>query len=64
MNLNLRPPTANSPLFRHVIDQYKHREQEITCTCGWRGSSASPDGHTSEWKAHLASTRTPGSPKR
>jgi hypothetical protein len=51
-------------LFRHVIDQYKHREQEITCTCGWRGSSASPDGHTSEWKTHLAATRRPPNAKR
>jgi hypothetical protein len=62
MNLNLRPP-SNTALFRHVIDQYKHKSQEITCTCGWRGSSAAHDG-SSEWKAHLAATRPRGSSKR
>jgi hypothetical protein len=58
MNLNLRPPVPSNALFRHVIEQYKHRAQEITCTCGWHGSCASPDGQPSEWKAHLAATRS------
>ncbi len=49
---------------RHVIDEYKHRLQRVTCACGWQGSSASPDGVTSEWKSHLASTRPPGAPRR
>lgn len=54
-----RPP-AKPPVeepFKHVIDQYRHRAQEVTCTCGWRGSSASTDGFNSEWKAHLAANR-------
>jgi hypothetical protein len=64
MNLNLRPPVPADAMFRHVIDQYKHRAQEITCTCGWRGSSASPEGQPSEWKQHLAATRPPGASRR
>jgi hypothetical protein len=63
VNLNLRPPAPRDSLFRHVIDAYKHQSQEITCTCGWVGSCASPDGRTSDWKEHLASTR-PARPKR
>ena len=41
--MNSRPPikpaAANEP-FKHVIDEYKHQAQTITCTCGWHGSSA------------------------
>ena len=42
--MNSRPPVkpangANEP-FKHVIDEYKHQAQTITCTCGWHGSSA------------------------
>jgi hypothetical protein len=61
------PPPAARPRDdenRHVIEQYRHRIQTVTCTCGWEGSSASPDGITSEWKAHLASTRPPGASRR
>lgn len=58
MNLQpRRPPARADEPFRHLIDEYKHRAQTVTCTCGWRGSSASPDGRTSEWKDHLAATR-------
>ena len=42
-----------TPEFKHVIDEYKHRDQTVTCVCGWHGSSASPDGGPSEWNAHL-----------
>jgi hypothetical protein len=42
-----------TPEFKHVIDEYKHRDQTVTCVCGWHGSSASPDGQPSEWNAHL-----------
>jgi len=58
MNLQpRRPPGRADEPFRHLIDEYKHRLQTVTCTCGWHGSSASPDGRTSEWKEHLAATR-------
>ena len=44
--MNSRPPVkpaiANEP-FKHVIDEYKHQAQTITCTCGWHGSSATID---------------------
>jgi hypothetical protein len=58
----MRPPRptaqpANEP-FKHVIAEYKHQAQTITCTCGWHGKSSSPDGRTSEWTAHLAANRT------
>jgi hypothetical protein len=52
--LNSRPPVkpavANEP-FKHVIDEYKHQAQTITCTCGWHGSSATIDRGGSEWTA-------------
>ena len=47
---------ANEPL-KHVIAEYKHQAQTITCVCGWHGSSASSDGRTSEWTAHRAANR-------
>ena len=64
--MNGRPLSLSRPAnrsgepepLRHVIDQYKHREQTITCVCGWHGKSSSPDGRTSEWTTHLAAFRT------
>ena len=45
--VNSRPPVkpANGAVepFKHVIDEYKHQAQTITCTCGWHGSSATVD---------------------
>jgi len=59
--LNSRPPlksaTPVAEPFKHVIDEYKHRDQTITCTCGWRGSSATIDRGGSEWTAHLFEVR-------
>ena len=59
-SLNSRPPVkpaiANEP-FKHVIDEYKHQAQTITCTCGWHGSSATIDRGGSEWTAHLLEVR-------
>jgi len=49
---------------KHVIEEYKHRLQQVTCVCGWQGSSASSDGITSDWKTHLQSTRPPGASRR
>lgn len=58
--LNSRPPVkpavANEP-FKHVIDEYKHQAQTITCTCGWHGSSQAIDRGGSEWTAHLIEVR-------
>ena len=50
-------PRAPEPL-KHVIAEYKHQAQTITCVCGWHGKSSSLDGRTSEWTAHLAANRT------
>jgi hypothetical protein len=57
--LALIPPVKPGivPEFKHVIDQYKHKEQTVTCVCGWHGSSVVPDGGQSEWTAHLVSVR-------
>ncbi len=49
--------TVPEPEFKHVIDEYKHRDQTVTCVCGWHGSSATPDGQPSEWNAHLLLVR-------
>lgn len=59
VRVNSRPPVkpATPEPFKHVIDEYKHQAQTITCTCGWHGSSASPDGRGSEWTAHLFEVR-------
>ena len=60
VSVNTRPPaksaTATEP-FKHVIDEYKHRDQTITCTCGWHGSSAQIDRGPSEWTSHLIEVR-------
>jgi len=51
-----RPVIAAGP--RHVIAEYRHRLQMVTCECGWQGSSASPDTRPSEWSSHVAAHRT------
>lgn len=62
MNLQpRRPPGRADEPFRHLIDEYKHQTQTVTCTCGWQGSSASPDGRNSDWKDHLTATRVTAS---
>jgi hypothetical protein len=40
---------------KHVIEEYRHRLRQVTCTCGWKGSSV--DSDPAGWKAHLAETR-------
>jgi len=52
----VKPAVANEP-FKHVIDEYKHQAQTITCTCGWHGSSQAIDRGGSEWTAHLIEVR-------
>jgi hypothetical protein len=57
MNPNLphKSPAAEPP--KHVIAEYKHRAETVTCVCGWHGSSASVDGGASPWNAHLVEMR-------
>src|SRR4029079_14682896 len=59
--LSLHRPANRSiepePL-RHVIDEYKHREQTITCVCGWHGSCATNSTGGSDWTPHLNQFRT------
>ena len=38
-----RPPSEPDPR-KHLIADYRHREQQVTCVCGWVGSSQSTDG--------------------
>ena len=54
------PPRRQAPPAderKHVIAEYRHRSQEVTCVCGWIGSSAMPDGRTSDWSRHVAAAR-------
>lgn len=51
-----RPGPEPGP--RHVIAEYRHRLQLVTCECGWQGSSAAPDARQSEWSLHVAANRT------
>ena len=55
---NGRPiaPDPDAPL-KHVIDEYRHRAQLVTCACGWHGSTATAQGERSPWDAHKASFR-------
>ena len=48
--------SPDAPL-KHVIAQYRHREAYVECVCGWTGSSASTDGHTSDWSRHVAANQ-------
>jgi hypothetical protein len=52
-----RPASASEATRRHVIAESRHRLQQVTCECGWLGSSAMPDGRTSEWSRHVAENR-------
>jgi hypothetical protein len=53
----LRPPLVADPPFKHVIAEYKHRAQTVTCVCGWHGSTAPQPGGSSDWSAHVAANR-------
>ncbi len=54
-----RPPSEPDPR-KHVIADYRHREQQVTCVCGWVGSSQSSDGRTSSWSRHVAEAKAAG----
>ena len=43
---------------KHVIEEYQHRAQLVTCVCGWHGSSANPAGAPSAWTQHVRDSRT------
>jgi len=53
---NPRPAPAE-PEQKHVIAEYKHRAQTVTCECGWHGSTASQPGERSAWQEHVAEHR-------
>ena len=55
--LTPRTPPEDAP-FRHLIARYTHRVRAVECTCGFNGSSASPDGKPSEWDRHIKENRT------
>lgn len=52
----IRGEESTQPL-KHVIADYRHRAQAVTCVCGWQGSSATTDGRTSAWSIHVAENR-------
>jgi len=58
------PPAPAEEPVRHVIAEYKHRAQMVTCECGWSGSSANPLGERSPWQEHLAERRPERRPER
>jgi hypothetical protein len=55
-NARSTPPDPDAPP-KHVIDEYRHRAQLVTCVCGWHGSSANRPGDRSPWDDHKASFR-------
>jgi hypothetical protein len=50
------PTPADQPT-KHVIAEYKHRAQTVTCECGWHGSTFSIPGERSAWQSHVAENR-------
>lgn len=52
-----RRPAIDPPL-KHVIDEYKHKAQTVTCVCGWHGSTAVAGSGPSDWSLHVAANRT------
>ena len=52
-------PAAVDQAPKHVIAEYKHRAQTVTCVCGWHGSTVTGDDRTSEWSRHVAANRPP-----
>jgi hypothetical protein len=52
-----RKPAPEPDPRRHVIAEYRHSAQQVTCVCGWVGSSESPDGRTSDWSRHVTAGR-------
>lgn len=57
MSSALRGPSGPEQGSKHVIAEYKHRAQTVTCVCGWHGSTVSINARPSEWSAHVAENR-------
>jgi hypothetical protein len=59
--MNINPPRVSlaqeQETLKHVIHEYRHRAQVVTCVCGWRGSTATPHGGKSAWDQHKAEFR-------
>jgi hypothetical protein len=53
-----RRPAPEPDTRKHVIAEYRHSAQQVTCVCGWVGSSESPDGRTSDWSRHVTASRS------
>src|SRR4051812_7534670 len=50
-NMPQKSAAAAAEPLKHVIAEYKHRTETVTCVCGWHGSSAAVDGGSSPWNA-------------
>jgi hypothetical protein len=50
-------PLVDQPL-KHVIETYRHQAQEVTCVCGWHGSTAGDFGGPSPWTLHVRQFKT------
>lgn len=59
-NAPLKPPEARDAPVQHVIEQYRHKAQLVTCVCGWQGSAASEMGAPSPWTKHVRESKTAG----
>jgi hypothetical protein len=57
VNIRLTRPAVVQDGPRHVIAEYKHRAQTVTCECGWHGSTASAPRERSAWQDHVAEHR-------
>jgi hypothetical protein len=55
-----RAPDGEDAPIKHVIAEYRHRLQQVTCVCGLEASTVVDEGTTSEWSRHVAANR----PKR
>jgi hypothetical protein len=42
---------------KHVIEEYRHRAQRVTCVCGWEGSTESVLGAPSAWALHVRESK-------
>jgi hypothetical protein len=45
------------PVIKHVIAEYKHKAQTVTCVCGWHGSTEPIGVGPSEWQLHVSKNR-------
>ncbi|CAN5608353.1 MAG: hypothetical protein H0V12_03350 [Chloroflexi bacterium] len=57
MSYPINKPAGPAQPLKHVIEQYKHRAQTVTCVCGWHGSTIPTAQGPSEWSGHVAANR-------